>query len=189
MTTRDLKTIEEHLIETASELFYKQGYSLTGINEVIKEAGIAKATLYNYYKSKDALCVEYLRFMGDQFMIDLEEYVYNHPRGRRQVLSFFDFLTEFCTSDDFHGDWCVNTNAQILKDNVLVIEEIQQQKSNLFTFIKQVISENLVDPSEEDVVNLTRKVYLLFDGAMVESWLVNSNWPIETAKEMCGQIL
>ena len=58
-----MKTIEEHLIETASELFYKQGYSLTGINEVIKEANIAKATLYNYYKSKDELCVEFLRYM------------------------------------------------------------------------------------------------------------------------------
>ena len=33
-----------HIIETASELFYKKGYNSTGINEIIKESGIAKAT-------------------------------------------------------------------------------------------------------------------------------------------------
>ena len=184
-----MKTIEEHLIETASELFYKQGYSLTGINEVIKEANIAKATLYNYYKSKDELCVEFLRYMNERFLGDLEIFVYNHKRGKKQVLAFFDFLKEFTESEDFHGDWCVNTNAQILPDNSLIIQEIQQQKSNLFTLIKLVISENLIDPSEEDVVALTQKVYLLFEGAMTESWLVRSSWPVDTARDICEQIL
>ena len=105
------------------------------------------------------------------------------------MLAFFDFLKEFTESEDFHGDWCVNTNAQILPDNSLIIQEIQQQKSNLFTLIKLVISENLIDPSEEDVVALTQKVYLLFEGAMTESWLVRSSWPVDTARDICEQIL
>ena len=42
--------VKNRIIETASSLFYKNGYNSTGINEIISESGIAKATLYNHFK-------------------------------------------------------------------------------------------------------------------------------------------
>lgn len=50
----------DHIINTASELFYNQGYNLTGINEIIEKAEIAKATLYSHFKSKEELIQAYL---------------------------------------------------------------------------------------------------------------------------------
>ena len=51
--------IRENIVKTASELFYRNGYNSTGINEIIRESGIAKATLYNHFKSKEDLCLSY----------------------------------------------------------------------------------------------------------------------------------
>jgi hypothetical protein len=38
-------SVGDHIVRTASRLFYKQGYSNTGVNQIIAEAGIAKSTL------------------------------------------------------------------------------------------------------------------------------------------------
>ena len=46
--------VRNRIIETASDLFYRNGYNSTGINQIIAEAGIAKATLYNHFKSEVA---------------------------------------------------------------------------------------------------------------------------------------
>lgn len=50
----------ERILAVASDLFYRQGYRATGINEVIKESGVAKATFYNHFPTKDDLCYAYL---------------------------------------------------------------------------------------------------------------------------------
>ena len=45
-------TAPERLINTASDLFYQNGYNNTGINEVIKKAKVAKASLYTISRQK-----------------------------------------------------------------------------------------------------------------------------------------
>ncbi|MEM6772989.1 MAG: helix-turn-helix domain-containing protein, partial [Bacteroidota bacterium] len=57
-----------HIIKTASRLFYDKGYNLTGINEIIAEAGIAKATLYSHFKSKEDLCLAYLNYRDENLI-------------------------------------------------------------------------------------------------------------------------
>jgi AcrR family transcriptional regulator len=52
--------VRSRIIDTASRLFYSQGYNSTGINQVIKEANVAKSSLYQYFPSKDDLLVAYL---------------------------------------------------------------------------------------------------------------------------------
>ena len=45
----------ERIVETATDLFYRQGYQSTGINEIIEKSGVAKATFYSHFPSKDEL--------------------------------------------------------------------------------------------------------------------------------------
>ncbi|MFT6754704.1 MAG: AcrR family transcriptional regulator, partial [Urechidicola sp.] len=45
--------VKERIIATASDLFYNQGYNQTGINQIISEAGVAKASLYQHFRSKE----------------------------------------------------------------------------------------------------------------------------------------
>lgn len=58
-------------IETASFLFYKNGYSMTGINEVIPEADIAKGSLYSHFKSKENICFSYLQFKNEALLNEI----------------------------------------------------------------------------------------------------------------------
>src|SRR5258708_14643394 len=47
--------VEDRLVATASELFYREGVRAVGIQRVIEEAGVAKASLYAHFESKDEL--------------------------------------------------------------------------------------------------------------------------------------
>lgn len=48
------------LLDTATRLFYAHGIRVVGIDRIIADAGIAKATFYNHFPSKDDLVVAYI---------------------------------------------------------------------------------------------------------------------------------
>ena len=83
-------TAPERLINTASDLFYQNGYNNTGINEVIKKAKVAKASLYSHFKTKDDLCLAYLQNKEDKFLNELKASLKGKPKGKLQILGLFD---------------------------------------------------------------------------------------------------
>jgi len=59
-STRSTKDLREHILETASDLFYRRGVRAVGVDLVIQEAGVAKTSLYRYFPTKDDLIVAFL---------------------------------------------------------------------------------------------------------------------------------
>ena len=181
--------IRQTIIETASDLFYQNGYSLTGINEIIKEAGIAKATLYSDFRSKDDICIAYLRYKNETFLEMIQTYVAKKPKGKEQLLAIFDFLKQFFNGDEFNGCWCLNTVSAIPQDNESVRSEIQNQKSDFIKLIEQLVANNIQNKTKAENRKVARKIYVLYEGAIAESHLHQAAWPITSAKEVCALIL
>ena len=96
-------TMKQSIIETASKLFYQNGYNLTGINEIIKEAGIAKATLYSHFKSKEEICIAYLDHKNEAFLEEVKNFVLKQEEGEAQLFALFDFLKLFYAQESFNG--------------------------------------------------------------------------------------
>jgi AcrR family transcriptional regulator len=61
MLTEKVSEARQRILLKAEELFYRQGYKATGINQIIEESGVAKATFYAHFPSKDDLCLAYLQ--------------------------------------------------------------------------------------------------------------------------------
>ena len=181
--------VKNKIIETASFLFYKNGYNSTGINQIIAEAGIAKATLYNHFKSKEDICVAYLQYKNMNFLKDFESFISSKPQGRAQILAIFDFLELFYQDKDFNGCWCIKTVSEIPKDNEMIRNEIQSQKNDFITLISKLISNNLGEIKSEQVNSLARQIYLLYESAVGESHLHQENWPIHESKNLCEKII
>ena len=61
----------QRLIECAAELFWENGYSTTGISEILKQTGLPKGSFYFYFKSKDdlasAVTEYYQKILLEQF--------------------------------------------------------------------------------------------------------------------------
>ena len=165
--------VRTSIIETASTLFYKNGYNRTGINEIIKEAGVAKATLYSHFASKDDICVAYLQYMNRNLLQEIEAKTKMYPKGRERVLGLFEFLVNFFNSESFNGCWCIKTVAEISEESDKILEEIHVQKQALLKFINELVDKNIEFKDPQEVKILAGQLYVLYEGALSESYLHN----------------
>lgn len=65
--------VQERILHTAYRLFYQNGYRATGINQIIEEAKVAKASFYHHFKSKEDLAIAYLELRGKIFFKSVVE--------------------------------------------------------------------------------------------------------------------
>ena len=83
--------VKERILGTASRLFYDQGYHVTGINQIIEEADIARASLYNHYPSKTDLLLAYLDSTHASWFAELDTFLKPIEGAREKLLAIFDF--------------------------------------------------------------------------------------------------
>lgn len=184
--TRDL------IIRTASDLFYENGYNLVGINTIIEKAGIAKATLYSHFKSKEDLCVAYLEAKDEELLKNIRSFCATKQSGNDRLVAVLEFLIPFFEQEDFNGCWCIRTVAEIsennetirnnrnnTKTNENIRKTIRNNKKQFLNFITQLVKTNRADLKEAEQKTLARQIYLLYEGAVSESHLQGEIWPIE----------
>ncbi len=171
----------QRIIEIASTLFYDKGYNLTGINEIIEEAGIAKATLYSHFRSKEDLFLAYLDAKDKQLIEDLRKFIARKRVGDNQLIGVLEFLIPFFDTPDFNGCWCIRSVAEVPKDNQKIRDKIKTNKLQFLAYLKMLVDQNKVGLHAKKREKLAKEIYLLYEGALTESTLHNEAWPIKMA--------
>ena len=64
-------TTRDRLIETASELFWRQGYAQTGVNEIISQARATSGSFYHFFATKEELLLAVVDHVGKQFRAEV----------------------------------------------------------------------------------------------------------------------
>ncbi len=100
----------ERILESAYHLFSQRGVRAVGIDEVIDRAGVAKATLYRHFPSKDDLVLAFLQRRERRWTLEFIEAEARRrgstPEGR--LLAIFDVFDEWFRKDDFEGCSFIN---------------------------------------------------------------------------------
>ena len=65
--------IKIRLMETALDLFHDKGTKSLSIQELTKRVGIAQGSFYNFWKDKDALVLDVMRYRAEQKFQKIEE--------------------------------------------------------------------------------------------------------------------
>jgi len=171
----------DKIIETASELFYRNGYNLTGINEIIKESGIAKATLYSHFQTKEELLLAYLDAKDSELLSKIDSFISTKPRGNDRIVAVLQFLLPFFNQENFNGCWCIRTVAEVPRENDRIRSKIKDNKVQFRKFLSDVVSDNKPELSNQQQGYLTDQLYILYEGAITESHIHASDWPIVTS--------
>jgi AcrR family transcriptional regulator len=161
--TTDRVSARDRLLNAASELFYEEGVHTVGIDRVIERAGVAKATLYNAFGSKDELIRAYLARRHQARRDRMERALtagYDSPRDR--ILGVFDVLGESFAEPGFRGCAFVNASAEARPGSPIeaASDESRAWVSSLFVDLAR--EAGAVDPER-----LGRQLVLLYDGATV----------------------
>jgi AcrR family transcriptional regulator len=95
--------ISDHILSAAGALFYSDGIRAIGIDRIIEEAKVAKATLYRHFPSKDHLVAAYLQERHDRVIRSLHEALKTESAPRQQIKLIFERLYEKADSPEFRG--------------------------------------------------------------------------------------
>ncbi len=172
----------ERIVETACRLFYTQGYNATGINQVIAEAEVAKASLYQHFPSKEDLLEEYLRLTAQSTNETLRSLVNTYSTVKEKVLGLFDFLIAFAKQTSYHGCHFLNVASEIPKENEKVKGMIKLQKNQI-----RLLFADILTPDGKE--NLADEMYVLFDAALIASKVYGEDWPVETARNIAAKLV
>src|ERR1051326_1091110 len=103
------RSARERLLAAANELFYAEGVHTVGIDRVIERAGVAKASLYNTFGSKDELIRAYLTARLAARKERVRRGLAVHDTARERILGIFDTLGEIFADPSYRG--CAFQNA------------------------------------------------------------------------------
>jgi AcrR family transcriptional regulator len=95
----------ERILDAAYELFSRRGIQAVGVNEVTERAGVATATLYRHFASKDELVLAFLDLREQRWTKDLIEAgaIRRGSNPEERLLAIFDVLDEWFHRDDFEA--------------------------------------------------------------------------------------
>ncbi|QEH41990.1 TetR/AcrR family transcriptional regulator [Chitinophaga sp. XS-30] len=169
----------ERILDTALALFHKQGYNSTGINQIIAESNVAKASFYQHFKSKDELCAAFLNKRHDVWFARLGEFTAKSRTAKTKVLAAFDFLELMNETEDFRGCSFLNLLSEIPAEKTAILLIMQRHKNELREHFTLLLED----------APLADHVYLLFESAIVESQLFRSQWPVKKAKSIVHKLI
>jgi AcrR family transcriptional regulator len=164
-------SVSERILSTADDLFYREGVRAVGIQRVIEEAGIAKASLYAHYASKDDLVAACMERRADATRAAVEAALAAAPADpRAQLLALFDFQREAVASPGFHGCPVQKTHTEIVEaDHPAKLVTVAHRQWLLDLFARLVKEAGLTSPDA-----VTGTLVVLFDGAIATT-MVDGN--------------
>jgi AcrR family transcriptional regulator len=153
----------ERLLAAADELFYAEGVHTVGIDRIIERAGVAKASLYSSFGSKEELVRAYLegrhKIRRSRILAGLERF--ETPRDR--LLGVFDVLAEVSSTPGFRGCAFYNASAESVEKGGAV-----EQVSNANrAWTRGLFTELARDAGAVDPPALADQLMILYDGASV----------------------
>jgi AcrR family transcriptional regulator len=182
----------DRIIETAKDLFYRQGYHQTGINQIIEEADVAKATFYSNFKSKEDLALEYLRELDRIDTNATKDMVNSVKDPYDRYMSIIKGILEYMKKTDYRGCAFGNIAVEITNPDNPIRKEVKHHEDRFRSILKDVILDlKNSGPMYKnlDVDQMVDSYHLIVEGAIVASKNYNDSWPIERAVKMIENLV
>ena len=166
-TSRDATarpTARDRILETAYELFARHGIQAIGVDEIIRQADVAKATFYNHFPSKNDLVLEFLNLREERWT---KTWIDGEARHRadipeEQLLTIFDLFDEWFHREDFEADSFVNVLLELGPTHPAGRASIEHL-GNVRAIITQLAEEAGLRATE----SFTRSWHILMKGSIV----------------------
>ena len=97
------------ILETANELFYGDGIRTVGVDRLISESAVTKATFYKHYGSKDRLIVQYVKYRDKSSRDRVHTVIDGNPDPEIALRGLMTQVSDEISAADFRG--CAFLNA------------------------------------------------------------------------------
>jgi AcrR family transcriptional regulator len=184
-TPRSEGSVRDRLLAAANELFYEEGVHTVGIERVLERAGVAKASLYSTFGSKDELVRAYLESRAASRRARITERIARHADPRDRIVAIFELLAETVESPTFRGCAFVNASAEGPRNDAKVVPVCTDHRGWLRATFRQLTD----DLGAADPDHLASQLVLLYDGALVGASMDRDPSAVARARELVESLL
>ena len=162
MTTPATSAARQRILDTAFALFYAHGIRGIGVDRIIAESAVAKATFYKHFPAKDDLVLAYLDTVDDTWTAQLRAAAEAAgPEPADQLVGMFDALASACRRDGYRGCGFINAAAEN-EAGTAVHERTVAHKDAVRAWVRGLAE----DAGAADPDGLARTLTLLLDGGL-----------------------
>jgi AcrR family transcriptional regulator len=184
-STVERVSARERLLAAAGELFYEGGVHTVGVDRIVERAGVAKATLYALFGSKDGLVRAYLteRHDATRELMD-RELAARFDTPCERLLGVFEVQGLLFTEPGFHGCAFVGANAESSPGTS--VEEVTEDYRS---WLHSLFADLAAEAGATDPEGLARQLVLLYDGAGISAWMDHDPTVANTARTVAASVI
>ena len=177
--TRDI------ILDVTEKLIYRHGIAATGMDLLVKTAGVSRKSIYRYFANKDELVIAALQRRDERWMQWLRSEVERSADSGERLLGLFSALKQWFGSADFRGCAFINTSGETgnAQDPVRLLAKAHKQK--LFEYALELCQAHGTPDPERQAVQLL----ILIDGAITVALVMGDSTAADSAQCMARTLL
>ncbi|WPF66077.1 MULTISPECIES: TetR/AcrR family transcriptional regulator [unclassified Corynebacterium] len=179
----------ERLLASATNLFTTEGVRVIGIDRILREADVAKASLYSLFGSKDALVVAYIERLDAAWREAWAERTKDMQDADAKILAFFDQYIEQMPAENYRGSHFLNAVCEYPKPETEaehdIIRAVMDHRQWCKSTLTQLLTLRNGYPSETQAGHLL----IFLDGGVAGSRMSRTIEPLESARTLARQML
>jgi AcrR family transcriptional regulator len=156
----------QRLLDAANELFYAEGVHTVGIERIIERAGVAKASLYNTFGSKDELVHAYLQSRHAAAVERIAKATAGLESPRDRLAAVFDSQGRLFTQPGFRGCAFASASAEEQPGGL-----VEQATTAYRTWFRALFTDLAREGGAAQPEQLGRQLHQLYDGASASARL------------------
>ena len=176
----------ERILTVARDLFYRVGIRAVGVDEIVRQAGVTKPSLYRSFPSKDELAASYLRVIEFEFWARFDQAAAEHPGdARKQIIAFLSRVGRRAVKPDYRG--CGMTNAAVEypeADHPARLVGVANKRE-----LRRRLRRMAVEMGATDPETLGDGLLLLIEGAYISGQLFGAGGPAASVAENADRLI
>jgi AcrR family transcriptional regulator len=183
-SSKDRRPARDRLLAAADELFYEEGVNLVGIDRVIERAGVAKASLYDCFGSKEELIRSYLQQRHEARLLRMHERLARYATPREKILAVFDSMSETAARPDFRGCAFARASAEARPGS-----SVKAMCDESRAWMRGLFADLATQAGAAEPDRVAQQLQLLYDGALVAAHVDTSSTAAAAARAMAAMVL
>jgi len=180
---------KEKIIQTASDLIENQGYHATGVNEIVRESGAPKGSIYYHFpEGKDGITAEAVRFAGENIAERIRGNLSQTTDPADSIQTFLETIAHYVELSGFRSGGPLTIVAS---ETATTNEKLNQTCREAYDLMRAAFEEKFLANgfSEERTESLVWMITAATEGAIILSRTYHSGEPLrKVAKELAALI-
>ena len=173
------------ILDVTEKLIYRHGIAATGMDLLVKTAGVSRKSIYRYFTNKDDLVIAALQRRDERWMQWLRDEVERVEGSGERLLALFTALKTWFDSADFRGCAFINTSGETGDPQNPVRRLAKAHKQKLFEYALELCQAHGTPDPERQAAHLL----ILIDGAITVALVMGNTTAADNAQSMARTLL